>query len=278
MVALSLVFLSFIWLFYVGPYVTRIPDDFQYKAVIFSRDNFYDAEKKEFSGEQISNTEHYYEVVDKQKGILIIKNVFTVQTFDGQEIFSVERKYGIDPISRKHVPGYGDKDREGYLFAPPGLRKGQNFTYWHINYDTPAHMEFKEEETIAGLTVYRYEANFRADQTFDLARIQNLGERGIDLDVNLQLWVEPYTGKEIKYEDRTTAYFYDLTTKERIHPWNKFHNLFDEIIVLKQAEIAKTEKLTKFLINRVIPTLLMSMAGAVLMYVLLAKQKSDVHA
>ena len=264
-----------IWFYYLAPQLTKIEDDFQYKGIIFSQDNFYDSNKSIFSGEMISDTEHYYEVIDKQDGILIIKNVFKVREFSGEEIFSVERKYGINPLTRKHVPGYGDKDREGYLFAPPGLKKNQNFTYWHVNYDIPVQMLFEGEEVIAGLTVYRYESNFHADQTFDLGRIKNLGKRGIDLEVNLQLWVEPYTGRKIKYEDSTIAYFYDLNTKERIEPWNKFHNVFDEVSVLKQVEITKAKKFFKFLINRVITMILVSAAGALLIYLLLDRKRRD---
>jgi hypothetical protein len=242
---------------------------------VFSRDNFYDADTKQFSGEQISDTEHYYEVVDKQNGILIINDVFKVQKFSGEEIFSVERRYGINPATREHVPGYGDKNREGYLFAPPGLKKDQDFTYWHVNYDTPAHLEFKGEESIAGLTVYRYEANFHADQTFDLERIQDLGDKGIDLEVNLQLWVEPVTGWKVKYEDQATAYFYNLTTKERIHPWNRFHNIFDEISVLKQVEIAKAEKFKIFLVKKVMTTLIILAAAGLLSYILVTRKGKD---
>jgi len=250
-----------IWWWCISPELTKIPDDFEYNAVLFSRDNFYDADQKEFGGEFISNTEYYYQVVEKYKGILFIKNVFAVQQYSGEEIINVERMYGVDAKTRKHVPGYGDRDREGYLFAPPNLKKGQNFTYWHINYDQPATMEYKGEESIAGLPVYRYEANYHADQTFDLKHIVSPSEEmGINLDINLQLWIEPVTGRAIKYEDQTTAYFYNLTTKERIHPWNRFHNKVDEISVLKQVEISKREKLKIFFLEYMV-TGLIGLAG-----------------
>ena len=122
-----------IWWWCISPELTKIPDDFEYNAVLFSRDNFYDADQKEFGGEFISNTEYYYQVVEKYKGILFIKNVFAVQQYSGEEIINVERMYGVDAKTRKHVPGYGDRDRQGYLFAPPNLKKGQNFTYLHYD-------------------------------------------------------------------------------------------------------------------------------------------------
>src|SRR3989338_8109313 len=140
-----------LWILLIAPSLTEIPHDFRYEAAIFSRDNFYDPEKQDFGGEFASDTVFSYEVTGKQEGILIIKNIFDVRTFKGEKIFAVERLYGIDPQTGKHVPGYGDKDREGYLFGPRNLKRGQPFTYWHINYDHPANMVFQGEEIINGL-------------------------------------------------------------------------------------------------------------------------------
>lgn len=256
---ISVILLLFIpvWLFLIAPELTKIPDNFNYRATVFSIDNFYDSGKQEFSGEAASDTKFYYEVVDKKDGILIIKNVFDVRTFTGEKIFSVERLYGIDPKTGKHVLGYGDKDREGYLFAPRNLEKGRDFVYWHINYDTPANMKFQEEETINGLVVYRYEADYHADQTKNLGHLPGVPkERGVNLDIRLQLWIEPVTGRMIKYEDHTVAYYYDINTKERIYPWNQFHNNFSEVSINENVAAANYEKLELFVVEKVIPVLL----------------------
>ncbi len=256
-VAIILLLMVPVWIFYISPNIEKIPDDFSYNAEIFSIDNFYDESKLDFGGEFFSDTDFFYEVVDKKDGILIIKNTFDVKRFTGEKIFSVERLYGIDPRTGEHVPGYGDRDREGYLFAPRNPEKGRNFTYWHVNYNNPANMELKEEAEVKGLRVYRYETNYKADQTENLGHLPGVPEeRGINLDVNLQLWVEPITGRMIKYEDRTTAYYYNLTTGERIHPWNKFRNRFHEASVREQVEAAEMEIFRLRMLKFVIPSLL----------------------
>jgi len=256
-----------IWFLVVAPELTKLSADFNHKAMVLSQDNFYDPEKQAFSGETASNTEHSFHVIGEQNGVLLIENIFKVQKSDGEEIFSVKRAYGINPKTREHVSGYGDRDREGYLFAPPNLKRGQNFTYWHINYNMPAYMKFQGEETIGGLTVYRYKTEYHADQTIELDDlVRPLGNEGIDLDIDLQLWVEPVTGRKIKYEDKTTAYFYNLTSGERISPWNKFHNQYDEISIRKQVEIAKQEKLNIFLIKKVVTMALALGAIILLLY------------
>ncbi len=243
-----LAFLLFIfipcWIFLIAPWLISIPSDFEYKADVMSTDNFYDDAIGEFSGEVASSTYFTYKVDSMKDGKLLIKNVFDVSKPDGEPIFSVERLYGINPSTGKHILGFGDHDREGYLFAPrmKGVLKQATdkaeFTYWHVNYDSPALMKFKAEEDIFGLKVYRYESNYMADQTANLAHLPDVGvTRGVNLDINLQLWIEPTTGKMVKYEDSTQAFYYDLATGRRLHPWNKFANRFRDESVVSQVRI-----------------------------------------
>ena len=241
------------WFFFVIPNLFKLQKDFTYEAEVLSSDNFYNEAKGEFSGASISATKFSYSVIGEQNGVLTIKNTFDVHKLTGEPIFSVERLYGIDPITGKHVAGFGDKNRDGYLFAPKGLKKGEPFTYWHINYDGPAHMQFAGEETINGLTVYRYETHYEGvtiDQTKNLGFLPGVGvTRGVNLDPYLQLWIEPQTGTLINYKDETTAYYYDLQTGKRLYPWNKFSNTFKHSSITTQVEIAKQKKLFIFVIN-----------------------------
>ncbi len=230
-----------IWLLLVNRVFPVIADDFNYRANILSYDNFFDEGKNDFSGEILSKTRYTYRVEKKQKNILTIYNIFDVRKPSGDSIFKVERRYGIDQLTGKHIPGYGDKNRNGYLFAPKNA--GNSFTYWHINYDAPAHMKLAGKEEIEGLPVYRYECNYKADQTANLSFLPGVPkERGVELDINLMLWVEPTTGYLIKYEDRTTAWYYDIKSKKRIHPWNRFSNQFEETSISNQIQIAKLAK------------------------------------
>ena len=241
------------WFFFVIPHLFALQKDFVYEAEVVSLDNFYDQAKGVFSGASIGATKFSYSVTGEQNGVLIIKNIFDVHKVTGEPIFSVERFYGINPITAKHVVGFGDHDREGYLFAPRNLKKGQPFTYWHINYDGPAHMQFVGEEIINGLSVYRYETHYEGvtiDQTKNLSYLGEVGvTRGINLEPYLQLWIEPQTGTLINYKDETTAYYYDLQTGKRLYPWNKFSNTFKHSSITTQVEISKQKKLFIFVVN-----------------------------
>ena len=244
------------WIFFATPELLKLPSNFSYKANVSSHDNFYDEAKNQYSGELASKTQFYYEVASIQNNALLIKNVFDVRKPTGERIFSVERLYGVDPKTGMHVKGFGDRDRDGYLFTPKKLTKGQEFVYWHINYDAPATMKFAGEETILGLTTYRYESRYGVDQTKNLGNLPGVpDERGINLDVYLQLWVEPLTGRMVKYEDATIAYYYDIKTKERLHPWNKFGNSLTDASIAEQVMLANQQRRKTFFVETIAPIL-----------------------
>jgi len=272
---LGLMLLIPLWLFIIAPSLLAIPADFRYEARIHALDNFYNEELGRFEGEKISKTIFSYEVAGREGENLLIKNVFYVRTPEGEKIFSAQRLYGIDSKTGKHVMGYGDKSREGYLFSPRHLQPGQNFTYWHVNYDAPALMQFQEEESINGLKVYRYESNYHADQTVNLRHLPGVPEeRGVDVDINLQLWIEPRSGYLVKYEDRATAYYYSITTGERLHPWNQFHNQYLLSSIDEHVAIAKNAQRKIIQVQLLIPLLLGFMGVLLLIYSLSPKLKS----
>jgi len=244
-----------------------------HKHEVLSFDNLYSVERGGFMGNQLSKTIFSYGVVDEKDGILLVKSSFDVRTLADKPIFSVERVYGINSATGEHVPGYGDKDRQGYLFAPKNLKEGQPFTVWHINYDVPAHMEFKAKEKIEGITVYLYEANFQADQTKELDALPDVPEKyGITLDVNLKYWVDPVTGQLITYEDHTNAYYYDIKTGQKVSPWNTFSNRMTLPMVKSHVAKAVVDKRKIFAVRYGIPALI-AMVGTVLIAASLAGKK-----
>ncbi len=265
-----LILFCLVWLWIIAPRFLKLHKDFSYKADIFSLDNFYDEIKQQFSGEKRSVTKFSYEVTDEKDGVLTVKNLFDVRKVTGEKIFAVERLYGIDPNTGKHVSGYGDEAREGYLFAPRNLKKGESFTYWHINYDGPAHMVFVGEESLFRLPIYHYETHYegiKIDQTANLGFLPDVGKtRGVILEPHLELWIEPVSGHMVKYTDDTIAYYYDLKTGVKLNPWNHFSNSYTPESISDQVKLAKQEKLMIRLIDFVVPALLALLAVVILLW------------
>lgn len=248
------------------PYVRIIPADFHYEATIFSLDNFYNEKERHFYGEILSKAKFYYNVIDKKGNVLIVKIIFDVRKPTGEQIFLVERIYGIDRNTGQHITGYGDRDRTGYLFAPRHANK-QDFVYWHVNYDTPAFMKFQEEEIIGGLTTYRYQSIYKVDQTTNLYHLPGVPEKmGVEQDVILTTWVDPETGFLIKYEDYTTSWYYDIHTKKRIVPWNKFHNEYSYSSVLKKVEMVKQIRFKVRFLKIYLPVLILFVSFIILIF------------
>lgn len=251
------IFLLLFWFFFLAPNLRKLPNDFKYEAEIFSTDNFYNSASKKFLGEQISKTKFSYQVIERKSGDLIVENIFDVRKLSGEKIFAVERLYAVNPITHKHVPGLGDRAREGYLFAPYLNLERKAFAYWHINYDTPATLHFKSRVNIDGLDLDLYEANFHADQTKNLDFLPLVPEeRGVGLEVKLETWIEPFSGYMVQYQDHSVAYYYDMKTSKEIEPWNSFHNEYSGSSLSEHVKLAKQAKTKVIILEFIIPVLL----------------------
>lgn len=269
-------FLLLIWIFVVNNYLEKIPEGFRYDANIISVDNLYDQEKNDYSGEISSNTKFFYQFLRREDDVYIINNVFDVKTSNGDTIFSVERNYGINPLSGEHVSGYGDKDRSGYLFAPKNLNK-EPYLYWHVNYDTPVEMTYVAEEKILGLETYKYTSNFTVDQSESLDHLPGVGEeRGISTVVSLFIWIEPTSGHMVKYEDSAIAYYYDLKSGEIISPWNKFSNRYATTSIAENVHQASNEKIRLMIFEKFIPALFILVLLGLLLSITIKNGRSKV--
>ncbi|MFA5854666.1 MAG: porin PorA family protein [Candidatus Gracilibacteria bacterium] len=236
-----------VWIFFVVPNLLKLPNNFSYEAETTSVDNFYNEDYGDYQGEQYSVSEFKYFVEGSAEDNLLIRNIFNVRTSTGEEIFSVERLYGIDPKTGAHVKGLGDKGRDGYLFAPRGLKAGESFIYWHVTNDIPGVMKYVGEENLYGLKVFKYETDYDGalvDLTAEHDYLSDVPEsKGLKLNMHLELWVEPVSGHLVKSLDYSNDYFYyNIKTGEKLGPFNKFINKFSEDSVKAHVEEAQFEK------------------------------------
>ena len=251
----ALLLLSLVpWFMIAVPNLLALTTDFSYQAKVVSFDNFYDEDKGQFSGRTRSDTKFTYTArsLDKHDNVLTIDNTFDVRQKSGEPIYSVTRNYSIDRFTKKHEPSMVARDRTGYLFGPTDDR--DTYEYWHANYDQPIQLIKINEEQIFGLTTNHYQAEFTADQTNELTNLPDVGvTRGINLDVILDVWIEPESGWLVKYKDEAQAFYYDLKTGTRQNPWNSFSNTYTQDALVKQVAIASDKHTEVILIKRIIP-------------------------
>lgn len=231
-----------------------IKKSFSYGADILSVDNFFDEELETFSNDTRSVTTFSYDLLSYTENTAKIVNVFDVRTVEGDKIINVKAEYDIDPNTWAHQDIKSPSGDPVYLFAPSHLEKGDSFWYIHINYGIPVEMKFQKEEIIEGLVTYKYTSSFEVDQTDKLTHLEKVPEeRGVNLDVDLSLWIEPHSGWLIKYEDSALAYYYDQNTKVRLFPWNRFSNAFIKRSVHRQVEEARAGLSLLFFLEYFIP-------------------------
>lgn len=253
----SVIFILFIpiWLFLIAPHFKKLPNNFNYSADILSLDNFYNESIKRFEGEKISKTIFNYHTVAKATNYLVLEVIFDVRQLNDRPIFSVSRFYYIDPYTQKHIITDGLK-RKGYLFSPVYSNKS-DYHYWHVNYDTPALLKYSNTEKINGLSVFKYHANYEADQTENLSYLPGVPDkRGVRVNIGLDVWIEPISGWLVKYEDHSFGYFYDRSTGKFILPWNKFSNRYTQTSIQSHVYQAMFLKWKFITVDFIVPGLL----------------------
>lgn len=264
------------WFMFVAPILLKLPSNFRYDADVVSVDNFYDPELKTFKGEQYSKTKFYYEVIANNQYYLDIRNVFEVQTVDFKTVFKAEPVYKVDSITGVVVNG--SNSNESYLFAPRNLKRNQSFDYRHVTSTEPLTMKYDSEEYLYGLKVYKYKKDNSKpfDQTQFLTFHQDVGiTKGVELISDVNLWIEPITGYVVKIEDFSTDYYYfDLKTREKLYPYNKFLNTYSEESVKSHAQKALYQKTKSIIVLYVVPITLLLIA--VLTYLLMSKKITNI--
>jgi CHASE1-domain containing sensor protein len=264
---------ALLWRFAAAPAFRAMPDDYRYVADVVSYDDWFDEDSGVFSGPLKSESRLTCYRIGEEDGaatLSCLSQLFSSET--GRPALTIERRYAIDPGSWEHVPGNpaADRSREGSLFAPPGLDVGDRFTYWHPTYDAAAGMNFAGEESLLGLRVFRYVADFgeeRIDQTEALAHLNEVGRtRGVAVRPELEVWVEPKTGTLVKHLERGEAYYYDLETGEALAPLERYSTRSSVLSVVEQVERVRGELVWRWVIDWAAPLALLLAAGATLIF------------
>ncbi|TXC76188.1 CHASE domain-containing protein [Luteibaculum oceani] len=219
---------------------------------LFSIDNLFNTESRQFNGEIISRSSLTYTRKEFNDSLYTVNSKFQVYLPNDTPIFSKTKEYIVNGNGRLS-PSFNSGD-VGYVFGPPKNLMADSFLYWHVNYNQPIWMHYVKTENVFETPAKRYEAYFKADQTKDLTGLPHVPDKyGVNLDVFLQIWVDEDSGELVKYEDFANAWYYDQKTGKRLFPWNSFHNEFQNSEVLRRIDQIQENKNISLLFQVIIP-------------------------
>lgn len=257
--SLFLMVMAVAFLWYDGAHRLYVPRDFSYSIDIISSDNLYSPEHQRYEGARYTKGTVSYSVVDDSNPPTV-RNVLQSIDIRGNIVANISRTRQVDAQSGKYLTKANDSSDPGYLFAPRNLAKGQSFTYRHVTYDTPAHMKYVGEDTIADVPVYHYRASFNADTLIKQEDVKAEGigaNQGLAYQPTLDVWVEPVTGWLVNYRDDSTVVVYDKESGKTVRPYDRFSGRMSEESVLQQVAYARGLKYQLTFGNQIAPGIMM---------------------
>ena len=136
---------------------------------------------------------------------------------DGTPTYEPIGLYGVDRLTRRNLPGYGDDSRHGQFLFPTHLEQ-ETYDFWDPYYVGPRTATFDHVDQVDGLTVFVF--NFTADGLDDTDAylfLPDVPERYRTLSRGEgQLWIEPVSGVVVDFTDVGTTSFIDVTTGETV--------------------------------------------------------------
>lgn len=271
---LSIAFLAALplWRYVVLLELEKIPSDFSLKAELFSVDNFFDSEKNDFKGEEISKSLLTINVSFVQEDVLLLDTVFDVETLSGEQIFRAEKQFGVDAKTGKNVPGYGDQDREGFFLFPKHAEK-KSYTFWHYSFTKPVLLDFVGEEILHNLQVYHYTGSLAEQKGIHQWEVGIVPEDTLIFSkVQVNVWIEPTSGYFVKLRDTGETFYHDPVTKQMLFPKNKYSNTFADDTIANQVLRAYRQKQSIILYEQLIPILLGMIAFAFFITFIISKK------
>lgn len=250
-----------------------ISDTFSYSADSITSQTVYDPITGQAEPPQYVKTS--FELALEQRGTQsTIRSTLGNTTFGNQLTFTHSNQL-ID--TQKGVYLHNGAPSEDYVLTPRGQAKGQSFSYRHPSYSTAALMEYQGEETIGGLNVYRYVANYK--NTAYLGGIASTkpipAGHELSYQPRLQLWVEPTSGWVVKYFNEV-----DTRLVTPSDPKGEIYSRITETMtnesITQHIAYAKNQKLKFTFIRQIVPSIILTLLFIVLLvgFIVSAKTKT----
>lgn len=202
-VAAALIIFGAVWVTIIFPGMEKLPTDLneklQYQATVTSLDTeSYQAVTFDAVATRTCQAVDQYGDI-----IYIAEDVSFIDSNTGQEIPWLKQSelLAVDRISRTHVPGSGDMDREGAWMFPLYVQAGQAYPVWVTGGSTALDAQYVGEEDFRGLNVFVYEITSPGEGFIIPAGTSTPQMRSYEW---ISVKVEPNSGVAVYYESTST--------------------------------------------------------------------------
>lgn len=207
-IGVVLVIFGAVWMTVIFPALDKLPADLERAVQYEGTVSVFDSEAYQLVTYDVLVTRSYHAVKCRGDTLYLEEDVSFADAHTGQEIPSLHSVslLAVDRVSRMHVPGHGDQNREGYWSFPRAVKADRNYSLWIEGNPTTLEARCVGEEDFRGLRVLPYEA---ATPEEGLTIPRGLFTPEMQLYQQIKMKVEPISGVTVYFENtiRITSKF-----------------------------------------------------------------------
>ena len=266
-----LVGLAPVWYFAIAPQFSKLSPTYSYELKQSGWTNVFDSDG---TVEQVlENLVRNDEVVEVNPDIVVINSTYEGFDTDGNTIFGGEQSYAVDRHTRENV-AHGDiQDREGQFSFSPFVEKRNYLFHSPEIIEAPADAQFVGLENLFGDEFYKFSYSIPPVDKSEFFPVKDelarSGQR-IEGDHSGYLWVEPVSGRIVKYEHRGSNVIVDSQSSEKVTDFQDWFNSTTENAVRANIDEAFVLKRYYVIMYTVVPAATLVL-GAILVGVQLIR-------
>lgn len=256
-----------LWLLVAAPELEKMPTDYRSQVEFVGELSWLEPGAEKISEPFPFEDTMTHRVLARKGDVLIIQaNVIAKDPASGDIFWEAKERMGVHRATRKHVPGFGDVDREGYFTFPLHVEK-RDYEFWYAGLLAKGDWVFQREETLSGLKVYVFAFSIEDIPSSELYP-QHKPKR-VHSDEWGTFWVEPVSGHVVRYDLWWDFYFVEDGQKgQSVDVGGKSYT---QETLANQVQLARQKKLLIQLYELWIPAGLAVVAVALLGVVLYRK-------
>jgi len=169
--------------------------------------------------------------------------------------------YAVDARTGENLPGYGDLERGGQYYFPPGTQRTA-YVLWDPHFIGPRQVSYVRDDQIDGLLVYRFSfLTTGLDESDGYSSLPEVPERYLALtDGRGLIWVEPHSGLIVGYQEHGASYLADAANRRRLSEFHRWEDTFTAETEAAQLKLARRWRTWSLLVNSWLP-LVLAVAG-----------------